>query len=344
MPVRIGIVGGGATGALVAVHLARRFKVENAEIVLIEPRRNIGRGLAYSTHDPRHLLNVRVGNMSAFADQPDHLLDWLREQGTRSGVDCPTEFCFVPRSTYGDYIGDLVGRAIASGAVRCVHDTCVDAVESVDSIALRLASGRAIVADRVVLATGFDAKPALDSVPAAQAWTDASLDELPGDAPILIVGSGLTMVDMAASLDRRGHRGPITVVSRRGLLPSAHRPVASRQLSADTVPFGAELSELLAWVRGLAARMSADGADWRSAVDAVRPHTQRFWRSMSGEQKRRFLRPRLLGHLPPSNGARDRAAHSEPALFRTFDDRRGAHSVGRSTGRRRPRANSPAGS
>jgi uncharacterized NAD(P)/FAD-binding protein YdhS len=98
------------------------------------------------------------------------------------------------------------------------------------------------------------------------------------------------MIDMAMSFDRRGHGGPITVVSRRGLLSSAHRPVASRQLSADAVPFGAELSELLAWLRGLAARMSADGGDWRSAVDGLRPHAQQLWRSMSGEQKRRFLR------------------------------------------------------
>jgi uncharacterized NAD(P)/FAD-binding protein YdhS len=290
MPVRIAIIGGGATGALAAVHLARRFDAGQAEVVLVEPRRDIGRGLAYSTRDPRHLLNVRVGNMSAFADQPDHLLAWLREQGTRSGVDCLTEFCFIPRSTYGDYISDLVGRALASGAVRCMHDTCIDAVESADGVALHLASGRAIVADRVVLATGFGAKPALYDLPAAQAWTDGSLDGLPGDAPILILGAGLTMVDMAVSLDRRGHRGPITVVSRRGLLSSAHRPVASRQLSADAVPFGAEISELLAWLRGLAARMSADGADWRSAVDALRPHAQQLWRSMSGEQKRRFLR------------------------------------------------------
>jgi uncharacterized NAD(P)/FAD-binding protein YdhS len=290
MPVRIAIIGGGATGALVAVHLARRFDAGQAEIVLVEPRRDVGRGLAYSTRDPRHLLNVRVGNMSAFADQPDHLLAWLREQGTRSGVDCPTEFCFIPRSTYGAYISDLVGRAFASRAVRCMHDTCIDAVKSADGVALHLASGGTIVADRVVLATGFGAKPALGGMPAAQAWTDGLLDDLPGDAPILILGAGLTMVDMAVSLDRRGHRGPITVVSRRGLLSSAHRPVASRQLSADAVPFGAELSELLAWLRGLAARMSADGADWRSAVDALRPYAQQLWCTMSSEQKRRFLR------------------------------------------------------
>ena len=290
MPIRIAIVGGGATGALAAVHLARRFDVGRADIVLIERSRDIGRGLAYSTRDPGHLLNVRVANMSAFADEPDHLLAWLREHRTESSVDSPTPFCFIPRSTYGDYIGDLVGQALASGAIRSAQDTCVDAVESADAVALHLASGRAIVVDQVVLATGYDAKPALDGVPAAQAWTDGSLDDLPSDAPLLIVGSGLTMVDMTLSLDRRGHRGPITVVSRRGLLSSAHRPVALHELPAEMVPFGAELSALLAWLRGLAARMSADGVDWRSTVDALRPHTQRLWRSMSGEQKRRFLR------------------------------------------------------
>jgi uncharacterized NAD(P)/FAD-binding protein YdhS len=167
---------------------------------------------------------------------------------------------------------------------------CVDVVEGAESVALRLGSGREIVADRVILATGHDAKPGPNGVVAAQPWTGGSLDGLPTDAAILIVGSGLTMVDMAVSLDRGGHRGPITVVSRRGLLSSAHRLAAPRQISAEAVPFGAQVSALLAWLRGLVARMSSDGADWRSAVDVLRPHTQRLWRSMSEDQKRRFLR------------------------------------------------------
>ena len=102
------------------------------------------------------------------------------------------------------------------------------------------------------------------------------------DAPLLIVGSGLTMVDMALSLDRRGHRGPIVVVSRRGLLPHAHRPAhaplrrgTAKSRSAPSV------SKLLRWLRALA----AEGADWRSAVDALRPHTQRLWRSMTNQKR-----------------------------------------------------------
>jgi uncharacterized NAD(P)/FAD-binding protein YdhS len=95
---------------------------------------------------------------------------------------------------------------------------------------------------------------------------------------------------MALALDRQGHRGPITVVSRRGLLPTAHRLTAPRTVSSREIPFGAAISALLAWLRGLAARMGAEGADWRSAIDGVRPYTQRLWRSMTIEQKRRFLR------------------------------------------------------
>ena len=102
----------------------------------------------------------------------------------------------------------------------------------------------------------------------------------------MIVGAGLTMVDMALSLDRRGHRDPIVVVSRRGLISHAHRPVRPHPVAAEKIPFGADISQLLRWIRGLA----AEGADWRAAVDALRPHTQRLWRSMTKDQKRRFLR------------------------------------------------------
>ncbi|RBP09853.1 putative NAD(P)/FAD-binding protein YdhS [Roseiarcus fermentans] len=283
---RIAIIGGGATGALAAIHLSRRL-AGRAEVVVVEPRETIGRGLAYSTDDPRHLLNVRVSNMSAFPDQPQHLHDWLAEHG---GAPCPTPFCFISRGRYGDYVSALAREALASGAVHHRRDVCVDVVEAPDTVALRLAAGGGIAADHVILAMGNDARPAVGGFPAEQPWAPGSLDGIEREAPILIIGSGLTMADMVLSLDRRGHRGPIVVVSRRGLLPTAHRLSPARALAADEIPFGAELSQLVAWLRRLAARVVAEGADWRSAVDALRPHTQRLWRAMTPDQKRRFLR------------------------------------------------------
>ena len=78
---QIAIVGGGATGVLSALHLSRALRQQGVEIVVIEPAEVIGKGVAYTTDDPRHLLNVRVANMGAFADQPDHLLQWLKREG-----------------------------------------------------------------------------------------------------------------------------------------------------------------------------------------------------------------------------------------------------------------------
>ncbi len=283
---RIAIIGGGATGALAAVHIARRL-AGRAEITLVEPGEAIGRGLAYSTDDPRHLLNVRVSNMSAFPDAPDHLHDWLAR---RDDVPCPTPFCFIPRGLYGDYLGDLAGEALRSGAVRHVADACVDIVEDADKATLALRSGRSLEADSVILAIGNDARPAVDGFPADAPWAPGSLDALPPEAPVLVIGSGLTMVDMALSLDRRGHTGPILVVSRRGLMPNVHRLTEAGTVSADEIPFGADLSRLLAWAQRVAGRFAAEGADWRSAIDALRPHTQRLWRAMSLDQRRRFLR------------------------------------------------------
>jgi uncharacterized NAD(P)/FAD-binding protein YdhS len=116
-PMRLPIVGGGATGALTALHVARRVGGDQADIVAIEPNRAIGRGVAYSTPDPRRLLNVRVSNMSAFADQPDQLHKWLKRRGSPSGAACRTPFCFIPGATYGDYRSSLVIGLLASGAV-----------------------------------------------------------------------------------------------------------------------------------------------------------------------------------------------------------------------------------
>jgi uncharacterized NAD(P)/FAD-binding protein YdhS len=287
---RIAIIGGGATGVLAALHLARALPDCGAKILIVEPMETIGRGLAYVTDDPRHLLNVRVANMSAFADQPNHLLEWLRREGPVRGVANPTPFCFIPRGTYGAYVADLAQKVLASSAVRHIRDRCLDLVESADSVTLKLSSGETLTVEWAVLATGNDAKPVLSGIPAVQPWTEGALSGLASDAPVLIVGSGLTMVDMVLSLDRRGHRSKITALSSRGLLPLPHRPVKPFPVAAEEVPFGAELSELSAWLRSLARKMASDGGDWRSAVDALRPHTQRLWRSMSIVQRRRFLR------------------------------------------------------
>jgi uncharacterized NAD(P)/FAD-binding protein YdhS len=284
---QIAIVGGGATGALAALHVTRALGT-GIDVVVIEPAAEVGRGVAYATDDPSHLLNVRVGNMSAFPDQPEHLFEWLRSERVETGCDA-TPFCFIPRGVYGAYLADLVHGIKDSGALRHVRDRCVDLTESADKVVLKLESGATLVADLVVLATGNDSKRGLAGIPTLKPWSKKALSKVEGDGSVLIIGTGLTMVDQVLSLDRQGHAGKISAVSPRGLLPNAHRPTQPFKLGED-VPYGADLSEIAAWLRAVAAKITADGGDWFSAIDGLRPHTQRLWRWMSITQRRRFLR------------------------------------------------------
>ena len=202
---QIAIVGGGATGALAALHLTRALG-PSTEIVVVEPAEEVGRGLAYTTDDPWHLLNVRVANMSAFPDQPDHLLAWLRNRRAVRNVADATPFCFIPRGIYGAYLADLVREIRARGGLRHVRDRCINVAEGVDRVLLTLELGETLATEFAVLATGHDAKRGHSSIPAVKPWSQTTLSKIEGDGSVLIIGTGLTMVDQVLSLERQRSR------------------------------------------------------------------------------------------------------------------------------------------
>src|SRR5262249_13888729 len=148
-----------------------------------------------------------------------------------------------------------------------VRAECVDLRVSGCGISATFSDGTVHAAEYCVLATGHDV-PASDGADScAQPWT-APLDSgIDPNAPVLILGTGLTMVDQVFALCHAGHRGPIIAMSRRGLLPHVHRRAAPCRIDTSEVPFGASAVTLLRWLRGLARRIKAEGGDWRSAVD-----------------------------------------------------------------------------
>jgi uncharacterized NAD(P)/FAD-binding protein YdhS len=292
-PLRIAIIGGGASGVIAAANLSRETHGET-EIWLIERRREIGRGLAYAAGDPDHLLNVRASNMSAFADDPDHFLRWLEARASANGLDAPTRACFAPRMAYGDYVQDLLNAPAARTVTRLTNE-CVSVEETACGVRVYLHSQARLDVDLAILAIGHDVRRVpVGEVEALDAWDHAALSTIEPDAAVLIVGTGLTMVDVVVSLHGRGHRGPITAVSRRGLAPFGHSPfhgsVAPRVLSRESVPLGAPVSRLARWLRDDARVAEVESSDWRGAVDALRPHTRALWQAMSADQRRRFLR------------------------------------------------------
>lgn len=300
------IVGGGASGVLLAAHLLR--SAADIRVTLVEKRPSLGRGVAYSTRQLDHVLNVPAPGMSAFADDPDHFWRWLRDRKLVSDAE---RFVFVPRRHYGSYLADVLAavEAAAPGRLHIVHDECIDILTTGAGVEAKLKGGASLMAHLAVLAVGHETNPARAKGIAVRVGSDADTS-LDPDAPVLLLGSGLSMVDAWLSLAEAQHRGPITVVSRHGLLPKAHRQVTPIPLEAADVPFGTELHYFTAWFRDLLAEAAGRGEDWRSVVDALRPFNQRIWQNWSLGARRRFLshvRPFWNIHrhrLPPELHAR----------------------------------------
>lgn len=297
-------MGGGFSGTMVAVHLLREA-ASPLEISLIERRPVLGEGLAYSTTLGSHVLNVPAHKMGAFAEGIDDFQRWLRALEPEFGEFAPHGF--VPRIWYGTYLRSILAEA-ERAAPEGVHlDRIVDTAESVEvdgsGVTIGLASGDHVRAGQLVLAFGNlpAGDPPLETgalrdQPAylADPWDTEAVRAIPADADVLLIGTGLTMVDWAFSLGRQGHRGTIHAVSRRGLVPRAHGPAAPLVLDPAILAAGTTVLGLSRVVRREVARTIEAGGDWRSVVDALRPHTQALWAGLPIAERGRFLR-----HLRP---------------------------------------------
>ncbi len=288
---RFAIIGGGASGALMAAHLLRDDP-QGIGVTVIEQRAHLGRGLAYGGGNPNHLLNVRAANMSAFVDDPDHFRRWLAARGEPGARDGEDRFRFVARGVYGDYLeGLLAGHLQPQGArapLSVVRGLACSVREASAGVEVALTDGQSVRADVAILACGHEAVVE-DGPLHLSPWTEPVGGDAPADSTLLILGTGLTMVDTATALNERGHLGRIVAVSRRGLIPHAHRDVEALPIDASVAPLDRDLATICRWLRGLARQMQAQGGDWRSVVDGLRPHTQTIWRIMSPRMRRRFL-------------------------------------------------------
>ena len=305
-PVRLVVVGGGYTGALLAIDVMRA-STRRLDIVIVEPAADLGHGIAYGTADPAHRINVPADRMGLFKADPTGATRWFHAHGILPdpGSDAADGHSYVPRRAYGDFMASLLEetRARAGGRVGFEHRRAMASALARRNGCWRvtLTDGAQIEADMVALCFGH-AVPGLpcrvgEAVRANRKfvldpWARDALAAIePGDS-VLVVGTGLTMADMVASLRERGHRGPITAISRRGLLPRGHGAFRNDIdiLDEDEVPTTA-----LGLLRLVRRRVRRDGAalGWHPIVDALRFKLPLVWSHLAPREKTRVMR-RLL--------------------------------------------------
>jgi uncharacterized NAD(P)/FAD-binding protein YdhS len=280
----VAIIGAGASGTLTAVQFAR-MAPPGARGALIDAGARAARGLAYGTPYGAHLLNVPAARMSAFPHDPEHFLRWLR--GRDATAQAGT---FAPRAMYGDYLASLLAADETHSRVTRVGGTAIGLTRG-ETWTIHLHDDRTIHARSVVLALG-NLPPSdplhLDDPPAEYVrdpWAHGAAIGLPHEAPVLLIGSGLTAIDVAVALRQEGHRGAIYMLSRHGRLPQPHASVTPRPLDGLPDAFASPRGALR-WVRE---RIEA-GEAWRAVVDSLRPHTVAIWRRWSLAQRAMFLR------------------------------------------------------
>ncbi len=323
VPYVITIVGGGFAGTALALHLARQAGQLPIEVALVEPRATPGPGLAYSAPWPELLLNVRPGNLSAWAHDPGHFAAWLARQ-PEAAAGVPE---FAPRATYGRYLAQELAAAagMASNNLKIKHYTTEALAAPLlpdGRRAVQLADGRTLRSHAVVLAlgnfpppppTGPDHRYQQHPGYHADPWAAGTLARIGPDEPVVLIGAGLTAVDMLLALRAQGHRGLVQVVARRGHWPAAHGPAHAPTYPNFYPDLAAETTVLsvLRRVRAHLARAAALGISWRAVIDALRPDLGRIWANWPLAEQARFLR-HLAGRW---SQARHRIAPSGTALL-----------------------------
>lgn len=355
---RVAIVGGGFSGVSAAIQLVRASTVPLA-VTIVEPREQIGPGLAYSASDPDHRLNGPLWSHSVLAEDASHFARWCERDGILARDPqalAGDGNAFVRRADYGRYLAESLrehARWSATGStISHLRGRATGAAFSGGEIATSTDTGRTLRSSMLIVATG-NALPRLQApIPqslaahpsvVANPLEPASLQRIDPRARVLVVGSGLTALDVVSTLLRDAGRPGIVVVSRRGLRPRPQPPAATAMPgdpeagSASDAAVERPLDRILGqvpsflllagtpptlrgWVRALRGRIrevEAQGESWHKGFDELRDVVWRAWPLLPVEQKRRFLRRLRTWYdvhrfrAPPQNDAIVRAAEAQ---------------------------------
>jgi uncharacterized NAD(P)/FAD-binding protein YdhS len=297
-PLTVGVIGGGFTGVAAAIACLARLS-KPFRLMLIEPCAVLGRGVAYGSHHPLHLLNVRTRDLSIRANQPGDFLNWafrqLDQGENHAGLHEALAHTFLPRQLFGEYVRQRLFEAVERRPdveFAVMRSTALALRASGGGYLIELGDREALACDAVMLATAYGVQKTATEGALAPFEPIAS-ERLARAKSLVVIGSGLTMVDVLVSARRDGFKGLATIISRRGQLPRPHAPkgVMPHPLA---LPRSKRVSMLETSLR-IACEMAEEGGyPWQAVINGLRSSLPEIWQSLPVAEQARFLR-----HLRP---------------------------------------------
>ncbi|WP_417384623.1 FAD/NAD(P)-binding protein [Gimesia sp.] len=300
---KVAIIGGGFSGTMAAVNLAR-LSSSPLCIQLINDKYPLGRGVAYGTRREEHLLNVAARNMSAVPDHANHFLDWLRTRVDYSDLPDPQlRETYVPRRIYGDYLRSILATYMQPidrhhpAEIQVIEQEAVDIEFNFEGTAeITLKDGSMIDADRVLLATGNQPPCPLAedafSHPGycAEPWGNW-MEHIPDPSEnIIVMGTGLSMIDVFLTLSEQNWQGNLIAISHNGMIPQAHFRGIEYPDFLPEEPENLGLENLVQLLEKHCRQLQRIGENPGIVVDRLRPHTQKIWQKFELAEKQEFLK------------------------------------------------------
>lgn len=312
------IAGAGFSGTLTAVQLLRQCGTQKIKVLLVERSSEFASGLAYGRAATENVLNVPAGNMSALPDQPDHFLHYCQKLDPAHGASS-----FLPRRLYARYLADLLQQQEQArpGLLQRIRAEVLALTPAAAGWQVQLDQGQCLSVDQVVLASGnaLPAHPPLSGHAAGSGfyrssryvqdpWSPQALQAPRSSLPILLLGTGLSTVDLVCSL-RQQLPNRLLALSRHGLLPQPHRPTRSAGLlrALPQLAGSDSLRQKLARLRRHLRHGQDLGEDWRDVMAALRQDTATLWQELDLRGQRQFIR-----HLRPYWDAHRHRVAPEP--------------------------------
>ena len=307
---KIGIVGGGFSGMMTAVHLIRNTK-EPIHIFIFEPSGIIGKGIAYNTYSKVHLLNVITEKMSAFKEEPHHFLNWVTQQIDYETIDRNIlAISFLPRYLYGNYLASIWEEATTLAQQKRVEVTVIpklviDVDKIDDKIILYPENEASIDVEECIIATGNQLPGHLKIENSAfytssfyfqNSWHQSAVNNLNESLPVFIIGNGLTMVDTIVGLLENHFSNDIIALSTHGynILPHRHTGVKYASL-VEELPENIDLYTIVTLLNKHLKKIHRFGLTPEPIIDSLRPFTQKIWMGLKHEEKKTFMH--RLRHL-----------------------------------------------
>jgi uncharacterized NAD(P)/FAD-binding protein YdhS len=288
---RIAIIGGGVAGTFAALIMSGLPHF--GQITLFDRDGRFGRGVAYSASAPWHRINVPAYKMGGLgADDWDGFANWVTDKGYLTSPDFSTSF--VPRWRYGEYLCEQLVPLIETGRVAARQDAIASVARNGEVYQVRTETGDVIDADLVFACIGNHAPSPFPGVaPSSRSitnvWASGALDAIGTNDRVLVIGTGATAVDVVVDLVHRGVRAPMTMVSRRGLLPLIDAPAETDPEPLQDWPVPTARGIFQALVNDTRRKVAA-GLPWQTTIDTFRLQIADMWANASEVERARFSR------------------------------------------------------